>query len=80
MAHVQFRTGSAVTNGHESELIVDGVDITTHVLAEGFSISESDDPDPLAREWVVKLTLAADTLDVDLPDAVLAVTREEQTA
>lgn len=68
MAHVQFRTGDATTNGLIAQLIVDGVDITEHVLEDGFEIKKFDSSE--SGEWVVQMRLAAH-LDVDLPDAVV---------
>lgn len=72
MTHVSvtYRDGKA-------ELVVDGHDITRHVLAEGFRIELSDVPMGPAR---VHMILAATEFDVDLPDAVLDVAREGVTA
>lgn len=75
MARVQFRTGPATTNGQIAQLIVDGTDITDHVLAEGFEIKPSKPGDPTA-EWIVQMRISAH-LDVDLPDAVVSATRAE---
>ncbi len=72
MAHVQFRTGSAVTNGKKAQLIVDGVDITDHVFDEGFAIERVGEGD--VAQWGVRVVLAADALEVDLPAALLAAT------
>lgn len=68
MASVQFRTGSATSNGRVAELVVDGVDITDRVLESGFQIMPSSDGP--AGEWVVQMRLASH-VDADLPDAVI---------
>lgn len=65
MANVVLRVGSAATNGKAAELIVDGHDITDHVLASGFEIA------PLGNLWAVTLTLAVGALEADLPDAIV---------
>ena len=74
MAHVQFRTGDATTNGKIAQLVVDGVDITDHVLAEGFEIKSSKPGDPNA-EWIVQFRVSAH-LDVELPAAVVYATQD----
>jgi hypothetical protein len=69
MAHVIFRVGDAVTNDHIAQLIVDGQDITNHVLADGFKIDRTG-----ADEFdtgFVQIRLAVEGLEVELPEAVV---------
>lgn len=79
MASIQFRTGSAATNGLQAQIVVDGADITRHVMADGFSIGPSRPGDPNS-EWVVRMTLVARPIDVDLPEAVIEATRSDGAA
>lgn len=60
------------TNIGAYQLTIDDVDLSTAVLLEGFSIS-LDGPMPQ-----VKMTVAADVLDVDLPEVVIAALRESE--
>lgn len=68
MTHIQYR------RDHQGRgtLAVDGFDLTPHALAKGFEI---EIPEDLAQQAVVRVTLVADTLDVDLPDAVVEALR-----
>lgn len=68
MAHVQIRTDE---HGSTS-LLIDGVDISKHVLHEGFSIV------PAAFElggppmgWEIHCVLRARLLDLDLPESIV---------
>lgn len=63
MAHVQITAGPG-----ETKLLVDGVDITESVLAEGFGIDFSKVP---AGPVVVSMKLRTDRLDLDLPDSII---------
>lgn len=76
MPHVQLRTGRACTNGGAAQLIVDDVDITMAVLADGFSL---DIGEPGLTPATITMSIQVDDLDLDLPDAVinsLAVTKD----
>lgn len=72
MAHVILRVGSAVKNGERAELIVDGVDITSHVIDDGmFAITTN------GGEWGVRLTLAVESLEAEIPESVLTSVVQE---
>lgn len=75
MAHVQIKAGSGIPGS--GQVIVDGVDMTDCILAEGFAINCPREP---SGQWSVTMTLAADSLDVDLSDAVLNALRVEREA
>lgn len=77
MAHVQIRSGD---NGPMTlKVIVDGVDLTDHVYTEGFGLVQVGE-DPEFRAWGVRMVIAAETLDVDLPDAVVQALRASEPA
>lgn len=78
MAHVQIRGGK---NGPTTlEIIIDGVDMTNHIYTEGFGLVRVGD-EPYAAVWGVSMILAPDSLDIDLPDAVIqAITRSNDDA
>ena len=72
MAHVEIRSGDDRTS---LTVIVDGVDLTAHIFKEGFGlvrVGEGSD-----AEWGVRMIVAPDVLDIDLPDAVLQATIED---
>lgn len=69
MAHVQIRTGSATENGAPVQVLVDGVDLTWHIAAEGFEIHGLNNA--AFEKPVVKMQVVCDSLDVDLPESVL---------
>lgn len=75
MSNIIFRAGSAATNGHRAELIVDGVDITERILAEGFKIDRTGLGE--FDQWYVQVRLPVDSLEVELPEAVVRASREE---
>lgn len=75
MAHVQIKQESA---RGPLRVIVDGVDLTGHVYDEGFGLVQVGEG-PLA-EWGVQMVLAADDLDIDLPEAVVQVTERSDFA
>lgn len=79
MTSVQFRTGSAATNGRPVQIIVDDHDITEAVYDEGFEIIRVSEPLEPPR-WGVRMTIAADDLDVDIADAVLNATTRDGEA
>jgi hypothetical protein len=68
MAHVQISLGDK--SASTLKLVVDGVDLSDHVFTEGFGLVRVGD-DPLYEAWGVSMILAADSLDIDLPDAVI---------
>lgn len=76
MAHVILRAGSAATNGRPAELIVDGQDITEHVLHEGFEIGVTES-EPPAAQFYMQIRINVETLEADLPDAVIEALGEE---
>ena len=78
MAHVQFRTGKAATNGKAAQLIVDGVDITDHCSALEFQIGPSTGNEHEAG-WPVRVTLIAEAVDADLPESLLRVREAAKT-
>ena len=68
MAHVSIRIGVVEGDDRAACVLVDGVDITKSVLAEGFAVEFVNDATPYA---VVSMRLRTDRLDMDLPQAVL---------
>lgn len=70
MSHVQIRIGRDDADDRGAQVVVDGVDITKAVLADGFAIDITDYPKPSA---VVTMRLRVDRLDMDLPESVLNV-------
>jgi hypothetical protein len=70
MANVQIKCGSDVKGC--LQIIVDGHDLSNDVLVEGFHIETPNDPDGFAQVHVV---IAADTLEVELPEAVVNALR-----
>ena len=72
MTHVVFKQSKGLF-----EFSVDGVDLSKHVLAEGFKIELGEDP---SNEVLVHCVLAASTVEVDLPDGVVVVERAEAAA
>lgn len=55
-------------------VLVDGDEMNTKILAEGFHVELSEDPQQPAR---VHMIVAADVLEIDLPDVVLSAIRAE---
>ena len=70
MSHVEIKK----VDGHPPVLLVDGVNLSNSVLADGFKIEFADDRDRFAA--YVHMTVAAEVLDADLPDSVLVAIRE----
>lgn len=72
MAHVQIHAkpmSSDEARDQEFTLTIDGVDISSSVLADGFEIEL---PDTFPRDApIVALRLTADVLDLDLPQSLL---------
>lgn len=68
MAHVEIKPNAE----GGSHVIVDGVDIGNHVLADGFAIHPNDN-----LGFTVSLTIFARTLDADLPESVIEALRSE---
>ena len=62
--HIQIHMGR-----DKAQVLVDGFDLTPHVLAEGVRVDVGDRID---QPSVVHLRLAADVLDIDLPEGILA--------
>ena len=62
MTHVSIKSAP----GGAYQLIVDGVDLSMHVLA-GVSVEL---PEELGQPALVRLVVPADTVEVDLPDAL----------
>lgn len=59
----------------KAAVILDGVDITHAVLAEGFGVEFPEHP---AGEAIVRLRLRADSLDIELPEGVVMVESEQE--
>ena len=74
MAHVQIRIGQADGDDRLASVVVDGVDLTKAVLAEGFAVEFNN---PIQGKSLVTMTLRVDRLDMDLPDSVLNATQME---
>lgn len=68
MTHLSIRIGTADGDDRGAKVVVDGVDITKAVLADGFAVEFKHEPAPHA---VVSMQLRVDRLDMDLPEAVL---------
>lgn len=68
MAHVQIQQHPEHGEG-SFQLLVDGVDLSMHVLADMRVEFPADDP---FQKPVVRVAVVADTIDIDLPDAVVA--------
>ena len=67
MAHVQLRKQEGDSR---VEIVVDGVDMSDHVYRDGFALVRVGEGE--GEEWGVRMVVAADAFDIDLPDAVLA--------
>lgn len=67
MAHVQIRQGDSRLS---LQIVVDGVDLSKHILTDGFGLVQVGDV------WGVAMVLVPDALDVDLPDAVVEAVRK----
>lgn len=76
MAHVQIRK----KDGGGYAVIIDGVDIGQHVMHDGFSIEPTDvrRVDGSVLGWEVRLRIFAQSLDADLPDAVVVAAKDER--
>jgi len=72
---VHVRIGRNADGGHFVE--VDGVDFSAKVLAEGFGVEFANDPAVPDR---VHMIIAADVLDIELPNAVVDALRAESDA
>lgn len=71
MAHVQIRQGDSC---EKLQIIVDGVDLSMHVFTEGLGLVRVGEGE--FQEWGVSMIVAPDSLDIDLPDAVIQAVRE----
>lgn len=72
MSHVQIRQAHPGVY----QCIVDGRDMTRDILAGTLSVEFPQDSEfDVAR---VTITLAADTLDIDMPDAILEALRDTE--
>lgn len=69
MAHVQI----SVTDKGRYGVLIDGREMAPHIMAEGFSI---DLPD--LGPALVSMVIAADVLDIDLPEAAIKALRERE--
>lgn len=74
MTHVKIRTGDAPG---AFNLEVDGVDMSMAVLAGGLRV---EFPESYSHPAMVHLVIAADVLDIDLPDAALEAIRRKPEA
>lgn len=74
MAHIQISGGESP---HTLRLVVDGVDLSNHIYADGLKLVRvGPDRSPLEQVWGVQMILAPDVLDIDLPEALVRATRE----
>lgn len=67
MAHIQIAYGTPADGHPAARVLVDGVDITDAVLADGFGVEFEHD----TRRAVVSMKLRADRLDLELPDSII---------
>ena len=70
MTHVMLSRNS---NGTHT-LLVDGIDLSMHVINEGFRVEVAEAIDQPDR---VHMVIAADTLEADLPESVITAIRCE---
>lgn len=71
MAHVKINAkGSGVT-----EVIVDGVNMTRDIMVAGFGVTFPESEFDVAR---VHMVVAADTLEMDLPESVIEALRVQE--
>ena len=76
MAHVQIRSGEG---GAALSVVVDGTDISKNVYTQGFGIVRVGEGE--LQEWGLSLIVPIESLDLDLPDAVVdALMRSEARA
>lgn len=68
MAHVQIKAGSGIPGS--GQVIVDGVDMTDDILAEGFAINC---PRHVDGVWSVTMTVIATSLDAEFDNADVEV-------
>jgi hypothetical protein len=64
MAQVQIKGGI----GRSYSVIVDGVDVSAWLLAEGFTLTIGKN-----REAIISARLMATAVDIDLPESVVRV-------
>jgi hypothetical protein len=72
MTHIQIHMAMG-----EVEVLVDGFDLTPHILAEGFAVEMGD---VFHKPSKVDLVRVAKTLDVDLPEGILKAVRQDESA
>lgn len=70
MAHVQIKVPA--DNGDAVSIIIDGVEMNRHILAEGFAVNFGKNPED---EVSVSMRMAATPLEIDLPEAVIVALR-----
>lgn len=68
MTHVSIRMGGKYENGKSVEVMVDGTDITSAILRDGFGVTFGSAPE---EKSILHLQIIADELDIDLPDSVI---------
>lgn len=74
MAHVEIKSDDKYTMA--TKVIVDGVDISRHIYAEGFGLVRVGEGE--FQCWGVQMVVVPDSLDIDLPDAVIGAVRAER--
>lgn len=67
MAHIQIRIGDG--GSPALKIVVDGVDLSNHVYTEGFGLVRVGEDD--YAEWGLSMIVPIESLDIDLPDAVV---------
>lgn len=75
MANVYIRIGTDESDKRPAKVVVDGVDMTEHVLAAGFAVQMPAIPGE--DHAVVTMRIRADRLEMDLPQSVLDATAVE---
>lgn len=76
MANVSIRIGTTEDDKRPACVVIDGVDMTDHILATGFAVQLPNHPHERA---VVTMSIRADRLDLDLPEAVIDAVAVERS-
>ncbi len=72
MPHIKIHA----EDGKPPSILVDGSEVNRMIMAEGFSIDTGDCME--FRPPTVTMVVAADVLDIDMPDAVLSAVRQSE--
>lgn len=73
MPHIQVRQGETP---EALQILIDGQDWSHHVYADGFGVVQVGEGE--AAVWGVSMVVAADSLDIDLPNGAVLIERSEE--